>query len=141
MIGTLRASGYTRGELVRHYLSMPVIVTILAACVGNILGYTVFKNVVVGMYYNSYSLPTYETICLPKWLFFARFRLRIMIQNSVNYLVLFVGIFFIMVMLAMAVGMPAGMLRSRNCLDRRDWRQPYRHHSAIRFRWIRHSKT
>ena len=26
-IGTLRASGYTKGELVRHYLSMPVIVT------------------------------------------------------------------------------------------------------------------
>ena len=51
-IGTLRASGYTRGELVRHYISMPVIVTLLAACVGNILGYTVFKNVVVGMYYN-----------------------------------------------------------------------------------------
>lgn len=47
-----------------------------------------------------------KTVRLPKWLFFARFRLRIMIQNSVNYLVLFVGIFFIMVMLAMAVGMP-----------------------------------
>ncbi len=58
-IGTLRASGYTKGELIRHYLSMPVIVTLLAAIVGNILGYTVFKNVVVSMYYNSYSLPTY----------------------------------------------------------------------------------
>lgn len=44
---------------------MPVIVTILAACVGNILGYTVFKNVVVGMYYNSYSLLAYETIWNP----------------------------------------------------------------------------
>ena len=43
-IGTLRASGYTKGELVRHYLSMPVIVTLLAAIVGNILGYTVFKK-------------------------------------------------------------------------------------------------
>lgn len=30
-IGTLRASGYTKGELIRHYLSMPVIVTFLAA--------------------------------------------------------------------------------------------------------------
>lgn len=28
-IGTLRAPGYTKGELIRHYLSMPVIVTIL----------------------------------------------------------------------------------------------------------------
>lgn len=155
-IGTLRASGYTRGELIRHYISMPVIVTLLAALIGNILGYTVFKNVVVSMYYNSYSLPTYKTIWnpdafykttmipivlmfvvnlivivrmmhhtplqflrhdlkktkrkkairLPRWNFFHRFRLRIMFQNMANYLVLFVGIFFIMVMLAMAVGMP-----------------------------------
>ncbi len=44
---------------------MPVIVTFLAAVVGNILGYTVFKDVVVGMYYNSYSLPTYHTIWNP----------------------------------------------------------------------------
>ena len=108
------------------------------------------------MYYNSYSLPTYETIWnpdafykttmipivlmfvvnlivivrmmhhtplqflrhdlkktnrkkairLPRWNFFHRFRLRIMFQNMANFLVLFVGIFFIMVMLAMAVGMP-----------------------------------
>ena len=65
-IGTLRASGYTRGELVLHYISMPVIVTLIAAGIGNILGYSVFKNVVVSMYYNSYSLPAYETIWNPE---------------------------------------------------------------------------
>ncbi|MGN0151354.1 MAG: FtsX-like permease family protein [Wujia sp.] len=156
-IGTLRASGYTKGELIRHYISMPVIVTLVSAAVGNILGYTVFKNVVVSMYYNSYSLPTYETIwnseaflkttlipvvlmlvvnlavifrmmqhtplqflrCdlkktrrkksmrLPRWKFLSRFRLRIIFQNIPNYIILFAGIFFIMVMLAMAVGMPS----------------------------------
>ncbi len=155
-IGTLRASGYTKGELVRHYLAMPVIVTLISATVGNVLGYTVFKNVVVSMYYNSYSLPTYETIwnpdafvkttliplvlmfvvnlliilkkmqhtplqflrsdlkknkrkraiSLPKWKFFRRFRMRIIFQNIPNYLILFFGVFFIMIMLAMAVGMP-----------------------------------
>lgn len=155
-IGTLRASGYTKGELIRHYLAMPVIVTLFAAAVGNALGYTVFKNVVVSMYYNSYSLPTYETLWnpdafikttlipvvlmlvvnlaiitkklqhtplqflrgdlkknrrkkamrLPNWKFFSRFRLRIIFQNIPNYLILFFGIFFIMIMLAMAVGMP-----------------------------------
>lgn len=155
-IGTLRALGYTKGELVCHYLSMPVIVTLLAAIVGNILGYTAFKNVVVSMYYNSYSLPVYKTIWnpdaflkttvlpviimlvvnlivivrmmqhtplqflrhdmkknkskkamrLPRWNFMSRFRLRIMFQNKANYLILFVGILFIMEMLAMAVGMP-----------------------------------
>ena len=65
-IGTLRASGFTRGELVRHYLAMPVIVTLIAAVIGNILGYSVFKYVVVSMNYNSYSLPTYETIWNPE---------------------------------------------------------------------------
>ena len=65
-IGTLRASGYSRGELIRHYLSMPVIVTFVAAVIGNLLGYSVFKNVVVSMYYNSYSLPTYQTIWNPE---------------------------------------------------------------------------
>lgn len=65
-IGTLRASGYTRVELVRHYLAMPVIVTLVSAAVGNLLGYTVFKGVVVSMYYNSYSLPAYETVWNPE---------------------------------------------------------------------------
>lgn len=156
-IGTLRALGYTRGELVRHYLATPVIVTFFSAVVGNLLGYTLFKGVVVSMYYNSYSLPTYETIWnpdafvkttvipvalmfvvnlfvisrmlkltplqflrhdlkktkrkkamrLPRWSFFARFRMRIILQNIPSYVVLFVGIFFISVTMAMAVGMTA----------------------------------
>lgn len=166
-IGTLRASGYTKGELVRHYLSMPVIVTLVAACVGNALGYSTFKKVVVSMYYNSYSLPAYKTIWnpdafvkttvipvilmfvvnlaviirmmqhtplqflrhdlkqskrkkalrLPKWRFFARFRMRIVFQNFANYLILFVGIFFIMVMLAMAVGMPDTLKYYQNHME------------------------
>lgn len=155
-IGTLRASGYTRGELIRHYLAMPVIVTLISAAIGNALGYTVFKNVVVSMYYNSYSLPTYETIWnsdaflkttvipvilmvvinllvltvrmkhtpleflrqdlkrggrkkairLPNWNFFSRFRLRIIFQNVPNYLILFFGVCFVSILLAMAIGMP-----------------------------------
>ena len=62
VIGTLRASGYTRGELIRHYMTLPVLVTLMGAVVGNLLGYTVFKGVCAGMYYGSYSLPTYETV-------------------------------------------------------------------------------
>ena len=62
VIGTLRASGYTRRELIRHYMALPVLVTLVGALVGNILGYTVFKNVCAGMYYGSYSLPTYMTV-------------------------------------------------------------------------------
>ena len=62
VFGTLRASGYTRRELVMHYMTLPVLITLVGALIGNILGYTVFKGVCAGMYYGSYSLPTYVTI-------------------------------------------------------------------------------
>ncbi|WP_329886823.1 ABC transporter permease [Pseudoramibacter faecis] len=156
-IGTLRASGYSRGELLRHYLTMPLIVTLVAAAVGNVLGYTLFKNVVEGMYYNSYSLPTFvplissdafvmttvvpiilmmlinvavlaqklsfsplaflrgdltrkqkkRAIRLPRIRFIRRFRLRIILQNLPGYLVLVLGITFVMLLLYFATGFPS----------------------------------
>lgn len=63
VIGTLRASGYSKRELIVHYMSMPIIVTIIGAVIGNVLGYTAFKDVAVNLYYESYSLPT----CYPVW--------------------------------------------------------------------------
>ncbi len=62
VIGTLRASGYTKRELFCQYITMPIIITVFSAIVGNILGYTVFKDVMASLYYNSYSLPTFHTI-------------------------------------------------------------------------------
>jgi len=62
VIGTLRASGYTKKELMFHYLALPLLITLLAAIVGNVLGYTVFKDLVADLYYGSYSLPAYETL-------------------------------------------------------------------------------
>ncbi len=61
VIGTLRASGYTRRELIVHYMTMPILVMLAAAIVGNILGYTYFKQFIATLYYGSYSLPTYVT--------------------------------------------------------------------------------
>lgn len=62
VIGTLRASGYTKKEIVKHYLFLPTIITVVAAVFGNITGYTYFKNFIANLYYSSYSLPTYKTI-------------------------------------------------------------------------------
>lgn len=143
-IGTLRALGYTRKELLWHYMTLPMLVTFAAAVVGNVLGYTVFKNIVVQMYYHSYSLPSYVTIWnaqafwlttavplvlmflinlfsliralrhtplafirrdigkkgqkrlvrLPEIGFFHRFRLRVILQNIPNFVILFIGILF-----------------------------------------------
>ena len=62
VIGTLRASGYTKGELLRHYIALPVLITLISALIGNILGYTVFKDIAASMYYGSYSLPTFVVL-------------------------------------------------------------------------------
>ena len=156
IIGTLRATGYKRGELVRFYMLMPVVITLLASIAGNILGYTYFKNVAVSLYYNSYSLLKFETLWNPKAFlittliplalmvivnfviiyrllrippmkflrrdlstskrkkamrlpsisFFRRFRLRILIQNLLDYVTLFLGIVFIMILLGFSIGLP-----------------------------------
>ena len=66
VIGTLRASGYTRAELIRHYMTLPVIITLIACVIGNILGYSLFKDTVATIYYGSYSLPTYKTLWNPE---------------------------------------------------------------------------
>ena len=63
VIGTLRASGYSKRELVIHYMSMPLIVTLIGAVLGNLLGYTLFQTIAVNLYYESYSLPR----CTPIW--------------------------------------------------------------------------
>ncbi len=62
VIGTLRASGYTRGELLRHYMAMPIMVTFIGAIMGNIIGYSFMKDAIANIYYGSYSLPTYVTV-------------------------------------------------------------------------------
>ncbi|MBP3885709.1 MAG: ABC transporter permease [Olsenella sp.] len=60
-IGTLLASGYRKGELIRHYLAAPTIVGVLAAAVGNAVGYGAVVDLMSGLYYRSYSLPPYRT--------------------------------------------------------------------------------
>ncbi|MCR4955227.1 MAG: ABC transporter permease [Lachnospiraceae bacterium] len=158
VIGTLRASGYTRKELILHYMYTPLLVTLISAILGNILGYTVMKHVCAAMYYGSYSLTTYVTVwngeafllttvmpivlmmlinflilykkmrlsplkfirrdlsenkrkkamnLNPAMKFFARFRLRVIFQNSWNYVVMVIGIFFANVMLFFGLMMPS----------------------------------
>ena len=135
VIGTLRAMGYTKGELIRHYMAMPLLVTLISAVIGNILGYTFLKDVCANMYYNSYSLPTYITIWnaeafvktqfLRRQLrrrqmkrafplsvripFFDRFRIRVIAQNIPNYLILLVGIFFANILLIFGLALPKAL--------------------------------
>ena len=87
VIGTLLASGYTRNELIRHYMAMPILVTLIGAFIGNILGYTIMKDVCAGMYYGSYSLPTYVTVWNAE-AFLLTTIIPILLMLLVNYTVL-----------------------------------------------------
>ena len=88
VIGTLRASGYTRRELIIHYMSLPVVITLIGALVGNILGYTLLKQVCAGMYYGSYSLPTYVTIWNAE-AFWMTTVVPVIIMLTINYGILY----------------------------------------------------
>lgn len=58
-IGTLKALGYSDKELLRHYMFMPTLISIISAILGNILGYTVLEDTFKQVYYINYSLAPY----------------------------------------------------------------------------------
>lgn len=87
VIGTLRASGYTKGEIIRHYITLPVAVTLLSAVVGNILGYTVFLEVAKGIYYTNYSLPTFELLFNPD-AFLRTTIVPVILMIAINYFII-----------------------------------------------------
>ena len=62
VIGTLRASGYTKGEMIRHYMMLPLMAFTAGMIVGNLLGYTVMKQFMLDIYFKMYSLGEIETL-------------------------------------------------------------------------------
>lgn len=87
VIGTLRASGYTKGELIRHYMMLPVLVTLVAALVGNVFGYTVMEDFASNLYYNSYSLTTY-TLLFNEKAFVNTTVIPVVLMILINFLIL-----------------------------------------------------
>ena len=87
VIGTLRASGYSRGELLRHYISLPIVVSLVAAVVGNILGYTVLKEYFAALYLHSYSLTKYRTVWSAEAFWLTTF-VPLVILVAVNFIVI-----------------------------------------------------
>lgn len=155
IIGTLRASGYHKREIVLHYLWPTIFIALTGSIIGNALGYTVMLEPFKELYYSSYCLPPMElsfnleafitTTVLPiiimiltnvimlyknlslsplKFLrkdlhkrkqkkamrlnffsFINRFRIRVLLQNKVNYLILFFGIFISSFLLMFGIGL------------------------------------
>lgn len=155
IIGTLRASGYKKSEIIWHYLSPTIIIAIISSVVGNALGYTVMIKPFEELYYGTYSIAPLElrfnveafvttTILpvvimiiinwwmlysklslaplkflrkdlrknkqkkarkLPDFKFLTRFRIRVLLQNKISYLILFIGIFISSFLLMFGMGL------------------------------------
>ena len=155
IIGTLRASGYKKSEIIAHYLLPTIIIALVGSVIGNIVGYTFMLKPFENLYYNTYSIAPLEiefnieafvtttivpvflmifinwlmlynklslsplkflrkdlnkkkqkkAVKLPNIPFISRFRLRVLLQNKVSYLILFIGIFVSSFLLMFGIGL------------------------------------
>ena len=87
VIGTLRASGYTKGEMIRHYMILPLASFFAGMMVGNILGYTVMKQFMLNIYYKMYSLGEIETLW-NAYAFWITTIIPMVIMIVINFLIL-----------------------------------------------------
>ena len=155
IIGTLRASGYKKKEIIAHYLSPTIVIAIVSSVIGNGLGYTVMLRPFENLYYSTYSIAPIDirfnfeafvtstilpvvlmilinwfmiyrklslsplkflrkdlnkkrqkrAVKLPDFSFLTRFRIRVLLQNKINYLILFVGVFISSFLLMFGLGL------------------------------------
>ena len=85
VIGTLLASGWRKRELVAHYMTLPTVVGLAGAVLGNVVGYTLLVSPMQNLYYNSYGFPPYHTT----W------NTRVFVMTTVVPLVLLLVITFV----------------------------------------------
>lgn len=87
VIGTLLASGYTKNELTRHYMALPIIITFLSSIIGNIVGYMILPSFFKDLYYGSYCLPPLEVKFIPSS-FISTTIIPLIFMLVINYLML-----------------------------------------------------
>ena len=85
VIGTLLASGWRKRELIAHYMTLPTLVGVSGAIIGNVIGYTLLVLPMQGLYYNSYGFPPYHTTFNP----------GVLVSTTIVPLALLVAITFI----------------------------------------------
>jgi putative ABC transport system permease protein len=61
-IGALAATGMRRSELIRHYLALPLFVTVCSAIIGSVICLTFSYQIFNNMYHSAYSLPPLDNL-------------------------------------------------------------------------------
>ncbi len=86
-IGTLKAFGYKNNEIIFHYMKLPLLITLISAFIGNILGYTIFIEPFKNLYYNTFSLPPLN-LNLNMEAFILTTLIPILLMTIINYFLL-----------------------------------------------------
>lgn len=60
LIGTFFSMGYTRWEIIQHYVRLPLIITLIGSVLGMITGSLLFAEPIGKITYSTYSLPTFS---------------------------------------------------------------------------------
>lgn len=88
VIGTLYALGVKRSELIRHYLMLPVVITLVAGILGMLAGLSRFGvDLQTKDCYIYFSIPVLDTVC-PPYLFLYAILMPPLAAVLVNYLVI-----------------------------------------------------
>lgn len=88
VIGTLLASGYKKSEMISHYMTIPITITVFSSVIGNLLAYTKFYKIYIELYYRSFNLPEFKVIFNMNAFILTTF-IPVLIMISVNYLMLY----------------------------------------------------
>ncbi|HWR39429.1 MAG TPA: FtsX-like permease family protein [Patescibacteria group bacterium] len=83
MIGTFYAQGYRKRELLRHYLTFPLLVSVIGSAAGSLLGLLLMNSVFKFML-TAFPMPVYETISNP-WLIVFAVLLPVLILCGVTW--------------------------------------------------------
>lgn len=60
IIGTLRSLGFSKREIIWHYLQPTLIVAVIGSVLGNVIGYTAMIRPFIDIYYTTYSVGPIE---------------------------------------------------------------------------------
>lgn len=87
-IGALYALGVKRGELIRHYLCLPVVITFVAGVIGCVIGFNAIgESTITGNCYSYFSIPHMEPV-LPGYLLIYGIVLSPVLSMLINWLVI-----------------------------------------------------
>lgn len=59
-IGTLKALGFTRKKITRHYVSYGILISVLGAVLGSVLGYWLIPELIFSNFSQMYLLPSWD---------------------------------------------------------------------------------